>query len=124
MAKKLSVMDMVKEQMENGFIDDHDNHEKSVDNMVILCKPHRDKMYACPVMGSYCCLNPLYYDETDGRLHLSMGSVGGDLDMRGIDIDYAVSRYNANRAMRSEYNLTFESLMLVKRADWEDRYKK
>lgn len=124
MAKKLNSMEIVKEQYQNGFIDDHDGREKTVTNVVILCKPYRDKMYVCPVMGSYCCLNPLYFCEEDGRLHLSMGSVGGDLDARGVDIDHAVHKYNAIHSLASEYSMSLESLMLVKGDEWVEKYGK
>jgi hypothetical protein len=66
------------------FINDHNNRVETLQGYIIL-----DDMYFCPVIKdtTVYCLNPLYIDYDNKRVHLSRGSVGGSVMNMNYDMD-------------------------------------
>ena len=127
MSKKLEIMEMVKEAFQNGFINDHNDQDESIQYVGILTIPWRSKIYVVPLYPM-CCLNPLYYNEKDGRLHLSTSSVAGTINARNHrgNMQAAVDEFNRDRLYSRgvEGYCPFESLMLISREDWEAKQKR
>jgi len=71
-------------------IDDHDNMEEYLQGFVVLRDGH-----VCPIyMNSVFCLNDLYVDDRDGKLHISQSSVAGNISTRNTTLKLAVEKYN------------------------------
>ena len=128
-SKKIGVMEMVKEAFQNGFIDDHTDHEDTCDYVGILTQPWKDKIYLIP-LSERTSINPLYFCEEDGRLHLSTNNIGGILDAKHnmgespeTKMQIAVDAYNRERRYSKgvdHYN-PFEYMQLICRSDWEKK---
>lgn len=89
--KSVQTQDVLK-LIEKGvtYINDHTNEELKLEGYVIT-----ENDFVCPILfGKYFCLNYLYVDEEDGKIHLSTTSVAGDLDLRFNTLKHAVKVYN------------------------------
>mgnify|MGYP003622650392 CR=1 FL=1 len=90
----------------NTYINDHTNEELKLEGYVIT-----ENDFVCPILfGKHFCLNYLYVDEEDGKIHLATSSVAGDLDLRfNTPIEHAVKVYNESvmfdTAKIKEYNV-------------------
>ena len=125
--KKLPIMEIVKEVFENGFIDERNNQEEVVEYLGILTSPWKDKIYVVPLYKR-CNLYYLFYNKDDGRVHLSQSGCGDKFDISEYDEDYqkAVDGYNSEHNYLSYLKnfSSFESLMLIKKADWKIQLEK
>lgn len=118
--KTLSIMQMVKNVFQYGYIDDHTDREETCQFVGILTQPYKGKMYVVPLFA-HCNLNPFYYDENDGRVHLSTCSVSGGFEFGPEGkVDEAVRQWNRRReyVMNVDDYYPFESLMLITKMDW------
>ena len=123
-------MEMVKETFQNGFIDDHTDHEDTCEYVGILTQPWKDKIYVVP-LSERTSINPLYFCEEDGRLHLSTNNIGGILDATKHNIaestedniQIAVNFYNRERRYKEgvDRHNPFEYMQLICRSDWEKK---
>jgi hypothetical protein len=100
-----TLIDDIAERLSEGkqckFVNDHNNQTEILQGYVIL-----DDMYLCPVIkDTRCyCLNPLYIDTKKQRVHLSRGSVGGNVYNMYHDMDSvkAIEAYK-KRAEESKF---------------------
>ena len=120
--KNVNLMDIVDQAFTEGFINDHCSYSSEFEHVThlgILSIPVRGKMYVCPLY-EMCCLNPLYVDSTDGSVHLSTWSVGGNFIARGKGYEAATQEYNENYKYDNEFIcVQTESLILISKEAWE-----
>jgi hypothetical protein len=91
----IAIGEKVLDAINNGqinFIDNHDGKEKRLDGYVVLKRGN-----VCPIyVGSSFCLNYLYLDDEDNKIHLSQMSVAGNVYARGKGIFAAIDEYNSS----------------------------
>lgn len=89
---------------DGGYIDDHRSNTSDKDKInhapAYLLYARGNRIYVCPAPETNVgfCLNPLYIDGDDGKVHLSRMSVGGTLRLHGDDsmsgLKMAIYNYN------------------------------
>lgn len=80
---------------ERTFINDHNGNKETMDGYVILESISDDGGYVCPIfIGTTFCLNYLYEDQSDNKLHLSTFSVGGIMNGVYNGFNNEVQKYN------------------------------
>lgn len=124
MSKKIETMEMVKEVFQNGFINNHNDQEDRCEYVGILTQPWKGKLYVVPLYPM-CCINPFYFSENDGRVHLSTSSIAGTIDARKHcgNMQAAVDEFNRDRLYSRGVDgyCPFESLLLISKEDWEKK---
>lgn len=126
-SKKIAIMEMVNLAFRDGFIDDQFGNESSCDFLGILSDPWKDKLYLVP-LNKVTTLNPLYYNEEEGMLHLAKNSMGRfDAGVTGntvgsmeTQLQIGVERFNKENIFRNniEKHSYFQSLQLICKSDW------
>lgn len=74
------------------YVDDHNGgkREEKLQGWAILRNG-----YVCPILkDTYFCLNPLYIDEEDNKVHLSTMSVAGTIISKDSSMKDAIEKYN------------------------------
>lgn len=127
-SKKMNIMEMVKLAFNSGYIDDQFGNECTCEFLGILSDPWKDKLYLVP-LNKVTTLNPLYYDEDEGMLHLAKNSMGRfDAGITGNTVgsiesmmQTGVERFNRENVFKNsvERHSYFQSLQLICRTDWE-----
>lgn len=86
---------MIMEIANNGFVDDNDKLEWGIDDISgfgIFIKG--DNKFLCPIYLGNCILRPFIKND-DGRIHLSIASVGGFVNTSKYPtIDEACKNYS------------------------------
>jgi hypothetical protein len=102
--------DVLKVALESTtYINDHkssDNEEK-FEGFVVLRNGH-----VCLIFkSSYFCLNRMYVDK-EGKLHLSTGSVAGNVITAGTTVEKAIEKYNSDliESMKNLYGKDVEEI--------------
>jgi hypothetical protein len=91
------------------YINDHrsnDNEEK-FEGFVVLRNGH-----VCLIFkSSYFCLNRMYVDK-EGKLHVSTGSVAGNVITAGTTVEKAIEKYNSDliESMKNLYGKDIEKI--------------
>lgn len=89
------VLDLINKG-ERKYIDNHTNTEQDIHGYAIL-----NKGEICPIyFGTHFCMNGMYVDSEDGRIHLSQVSAGGNMHIHDEhDLERATAVYNDSMLM-------------------------
>ena len=115
---------ILKHIFEDGYIDDHDHLNGLKETKaykpnvaVIRIDIRNGAVEVCAAFENTAfCINPFYYDEEDGMVHLSTVSVGGSINTRMYrTIDDAIAYYNREQLMAT---FASEQLVLVRKDEF------
>lgn len=116
-----------------GFVDDHRGWFGAKDSSLhtvsaVVIHTRFDEVSVCYATTDSSArafsINPFYYDESDGKIHLSTRSNGGVVHFIGHgSLKEAVDQYNADMGYANWPN-TFSQLVIITRQDWEKKKAK
>jgi hypothetical protein len=127
-SKKIGVMEMVDLVFKAGYIDDQFGTECECEFLGIIMDPWKDKIYVVP-LAEITTLNPLYYDEEEGTIHLSKRNTMGRFDA-GVTsntvgsmesmLQNGVERFNRENVFKHsvERHSYFQAMQLISKEDW------
>ena len=128
-----NIPSIIDQLFSEGFIDDHrgwfgakDSSIHTVNAVVIHTRFDEVSVcYATTDSGVRAfSINPFYFNETDGKIHLSTRSNGGVVRFTGYGtLKEAADQYNSEMGYANWPN-TFSQLVIITRQDWETKKAK